>query len=313
MTQLKSFDADNVQFGWDSTSIKSAETCLRYYFYKHIEGWQPRRTSVHLLFGGWYASALESYHGYVADGMDPEEAEIEVIAELMTETWEYEEDDNGDPIPGTGQPWASDHNTKTRANLIRTVVWYLDQFGSDDTCETLVLSNGKAAVEHSFQLDADNGIILSGHMDRVVLFGGQPYVQDQKTTGTTITARFFNGFNPDVQMSMYTFAGKALFGIPVKGVMIDAAQIAVGFTRFERGFTYRDEGSLNEWYDEAMYHITTAQTATRENYFPKNTSSCGNYGGCQFRHICSRGPAVREQFLKADFEKKPRWDPLVAR
>lgn len=310
---LKSFDADGVQFGWDSTSIKAAEKCLRYYFYKHIEGWQPRRKSVHLLFGGWYAAALESYHNYVAKGMDSEEAVLEVVAEAMQETWLYELDENGDPIPGTGGPWTSDHNTKTRENLIRTIVWYLDQFGADDTCNTVILSSGEAAVEHSFQLDADNGIVLSGHIDRLVEYGGKVYVQDQKTTGTTITARFFDGFNPDTQMSLYTFAGKALFGNPVSGVMIDGAQIAVGFTRFERGFSFRDEGSLNEWYDEAMWHIEKAQHATRERFFPKNPASCGNYGGCEFRHVCSRSPSVREQFLKADFERQPRWDPLESR
>ena len=310
---LKSFDADGIQFGWDSTSIKSVEKCLRYYFYKHIEGWQPRRKSVHLLFGGWYASALESYHNYVAQGMPPEDAVHEVVAEVMIETWEYEADDAGDPIPGTGHSWESEHNTKTRANLIRTIVWYLDQFGEDDTCQTVIMADGAAGVEHSFQLDVDNGVIFSGHIDRLVEFGGKTYVQDQKTTGTTITQRFFNQFNPDTQMSMYTFAGKALFGVPVAGVMIDGAQIAVGFTRFERGFSYRDTGSLNEWYDDAMYHVETARHATRENFFPKNTASCGNYGGCEFRHVCSRSPSVREQFLKADFEKQPRWDPLESR
>lgn len=313
MAALKSFDASGIQFGWDSTSIKSVEKCLRYYFYKHIEGWQPRRKSVHLLFGGWYASALESYHSYVAKGMEPEEAVLEVVHEALQETWTYDLDEEGDPIPGTGGPWLSDHNTKTRENLIRTIVWYLDQFGDDDQCKTVILSNGEAAVEHSFQLDADNGIVLSGHMDRVVEYSGSIYVQDQKTTGSTISARFFDGFSPDTQMSLYTFAGRALFGIPVKGVMIDGAQIAVGFTRFERGFAFRDEGSLNEWYDEAMYSIERAQTATRERFFPKNPASCGNYGGCEFRAICSRAPSVREQFLKGEFEKQPRWDPLEAR
>lgn len=331
MSSLKSFDASGVQFGWDSTSIKSVEKCLRFYYYKHIEGWQPKRKSVHLLFGGWYASALESYHSYVAKGMDSEDAMVEVVHEALQETWQYDSCEScsgtgqagpdmtcgeclGEGfLPGTGSPWASDHNTKTRENLIRTIVWYLDQFGSDDTCKTVILSDGKAAVEHSFQLDADNGIILSGHMDRVVDFGGRNYVQDQKTTVSTISGRFFDQFNPDTQMSLYTFAGKALFGIPIAGVMIDGAQIAVGFTRFERGFTYRDEGSLNEWYDDAMYHIERARTATRENFFPKNTASCGNYGGCEFRHICSRGPAVRDNFLRADFEQQRRWDPLESR
>lgn len=310
---LKSYDENGVQFAWDSTSIKLVETCLRKYYYKNIEGWQPRRKSVHLIFGGHYATALENYHSYIARGMDPVEAEREIIREALESTWEYDEDENGEPIPGTGQPWQSDHNTKTRENLIRTIVWYLDQFGEDDNCKTVILSDGSAGVEHSFQLDADNGIVLCGHLDRLVEFAGKVYVQDQKTTGSTITKRFFDQFNPDTQMSMYTFAGKTLFGSPVAGVMIDGAQIAVGFTRFERGFTYRDEGSLNEWYDDAMHHIELGQRAAREQFFPKNTASCGNYGGCEFRHVCSRSPSVREQFLKADFVRAKRWDPLEAR
>lgn len=344
MSTLKSFDPSGIQFGWDSTSIKSAEKCLRYYFYKHIEGWQPRRKSVHLLFGGWYASALESYHCYVAQGMDSEEAIIDIVGEALVETWNYDDCEECDGtglllksnpkgvttqseaamgecancaglgiLQGTGSPWLSDHNTKTRENLIRTIVWYLDQFGDDDTCKTVILSDGNAAVEHSFQLDADNGIVLSGHIDRLIDYDGKVYVQDQKTTGSTITMRFFDGFNPDTQMSLYTFAGRALFGIPVKGVMIDGAQIAVGFTRFERGFTFRDEGSLNEWYDEAMYTIEGARRAMREKFFPKNAASCGNYGGCEFRNVCARSPSVREQFLKADFVQQPRWDPLESR
>jgi hypothetical protein len=310
---LKSFTPEGVQFGWDSTSIKAAEKCLRYYKYKHLDGWQPRRKSVHLLFGGWYAKALESYYSYIANGMDSEDALIEIVHEALVETWEYEEDENGNPIEGTGHPWQSDHNTKTRENLIRTIVWYIDQFGKDDNCKTVILSDGKPAVEHSFQLDVDDGIVLCGHLDRLVEYAGDVYVQDQKTTGSTITARFFNAFNPDTQMSLYTFAGKAIFGNPVSGVMIDAAQIAVGFTRFERGFTFRDEASLNEWYDDAMWHIHKAITATKENHFPKNASSCNNYGGCEFRHICSRAPSVRKQFLKADFIQAPRWDPLESR
>jgi hypothetical protein len=339
MTKLLSFDDEGVQFAWDSTSIKLSETCLRKYQYRMLIGWQPQRKSVHLLFGGWYASALESYYKYVADGMTPEDAEIEVVHEALTETWEFPAceacdgtgvmntpaalDDTAqgpcDTCGGNGQateggaPWASDHNTKTRENLIRTIVWYLDQFGEDDSCTTVTLANGKPAVEHSFRLEADDGIILSGHLDRLVEYGGKPYIQDQKTTGSTITSRYFDGYNPDTQMSLYTFAGKAIFGLPVKGIMIDAVQIAVGFSRFERGFSFRDDGQLNEWYDNAMYHIEAARRATREDFFPMNPSSCSNFGGCEFRHICSKAPGIRENFLKGDFVIGKRWDPLEVR
>jgi len=310
---MKSFDADGVQFAWDSTSLKLAETCLRKYQLKMIFGWQPERKSVHLLFGGWYATALESYYKYTADGMSQDEALIEVVSEALVETWEFELDEAGEPISDTGSPWQSDHNTKTRENLIRTIVWYIDQFGEDDSCQTVILSNGQPAVEHSFRLEADNGIILCGHLDRLVEYGKHEYIQDQKTTQSTITSRYFDGYNPDSQMSMYTFAGKSIFGLPIKGVMIDAAQIAVGFTRFERGFTFRTDDQLNEWYDHSMYHIERAREATRNNEFPLNPSSCSQYGGCEFRHICSKAPSVREQFLKGDFVKGKRWDPMEPR
>lgn len=313
MNKPMAFDENGLQFAWDSTSIKIAEECLYKYKLKMIEGWTPHRRSVHLDFGGWYAAALESYHKYIAEGMEENEALIEIVGEALVETWEYELDENNDPIPGTGHPWQSDHNAKTRENLIRTIIWYIDQFGEDDSCKTVILSNGVPAVEHSFRLEVDNGIMLSGHLDRLVEYQGKPYITDNKTTGSTITPRYFEQWCPDTQMSLYTWAGKAIFGIPVKGVIIDAAQIAVGFSRFERGFTFRDDSQLNEWYDNAMYHIEAARKATIEQHFPMNTSSCNNFGGCQFRNICSRSPVVREQFLKGDFVQGERWDPLKTR
>lgn len=332
--QPAAFDANGIQFAWDSTSIKIAEECLYKYKLKMLDGWTPHRRSVHLDFGGWYAAALESYHRYRAEGQSVDDALAEVVAEAMVESWVFpdceacegkghEGDDpsdgyvcehcggNGKATEG-GEPWASDHNAKTRENLIRTIVWYVEQF-CDDPCTTIILSNGKPAVEHSFRLEADNGIMLAGHLDRIVEYGGKPYIQDQKTTGSTITARYFDQWNPDTQMSLYTFAGKSVLGEPAKGVIIDAAQIAVGFTRFERGFTFRDEAQLTEWYDNAMFHIELARRATQEQHFPMNTSSCNNFGGCQFRNICSKSPHVRDQFLKADFVRGKRWDPLEAR
>jgi hypothetical protein len=335
MTILKSFDASGLQFGWDQTSIKLAEECLKKYQYVMLDGWRARGGNVHLFFGGVYASCLEHFHKFRAEGVDHDEALENVVREALISTWIYPvcESCNGtgylDTVkdkhcfdcnpqnPGRlstgGAPWTSDHNTKTRENLIRTIVWYFEHF-KDDPCQTVILSNGVAAVEHSFQLPVDNGIIFSGHLDRLVNYSDNIYIQDQKTTATTITPRYFANYQPDSQITgMYPFAGRAVFKLPVKGVMIDAAQIAVGFSRFERGFIFTDNASLDEWYDDAMELIERTRQATRDNHFPRNRSSCSKYAGCQFRNVCSKSPAVREQFLKADFEKGERWDPLVSR
>jgi hypothetical protein len=299
------FDEHNVQFAWDQTSIKLAEECFYKYKLIMLEGWRSRGGNTHLIFGGVYASALEHFHKFRAEGVDFDEALIRVVREALDATWIRGEEDSG--------PWISDHNSKTRENLIRTIVWYFEHF-RDDPCQTVILSNGEAAVEHSFQLPVDDGIIFTGHLDRLVDYSKNIYIQDQKTTATTITPRYFLSYNPDSQIAgMYPFAGRAIFKLPVKGVMVDAAQIAVGFSRFERGFIFTDNLSLDEWYDDTMDLIRRVRKATQENHFPRNRSSCNKYAGCQFRNVCAHSPAVRDQFLQADFEKGQRWDPLEAR
>ena len=306
------FDSHGAQFAWDSTSIKLAQECHYKYKLKMIDGWGYPNKSVHLLFGGWYASALERFHKFRAAGVEYLDAVVDVVHQALIETWTHERNEFDQPVAGTGQAWLSDHNTKTRDNLIRTIVWYLDQF-ENDPAETVILANGKPAIEYSFRLQVDDDIILSGHLDRLVTYANHHYIQDQKTTGTTLTPRFFEGFNPDTQMSLYTFAGKIIYNIPVHGVMIDAAQIAVGFSRFERGMTFRTEDQLNEWYDNTMQDIALIREATINNEFRMNPTACGNYGGCEFRQICSKSRAVREQYLAANFVKGKPWNPLESR
>jgi hypothetical protein len=163
-----SFDASGIQFVWNSTSIKLAEECLRKYQYKMIEGWKPRGLSVHLKFGAHYATALEHYYKHRALGATSEEALRLVVMEALTDTWDRE----------TG-PWVSDHNLKTRENLIRTIIWYVDQF-EDEAITVLHDSSGAPMVEHSVLLDVDDGLMFAAHIDRMVEYGGNPYVMDQK-------------------------------------------------------------------------------------------------------------------------------------
>lgn len=341
----------NVQFSWDSTSLGWLKTCPRLYFYQMIEGWRAKGTGVHLKFGQLYHSALEGYDKYrVGQYLDPpdggspeplnhEDALRRVVQDTLIATWEYNNPTEKE-IYGEGAdkkidvvskgPWISDHPAKNRETLIRSVIWYLDNF-KDDPAATLILANGKPAVELSFRMELDWGpdqdgkryiagdtefnrqpYILSGHLDRVVEFGGQKYVMDRKTTGSSPSSHYFDGFAPDNQMSIYTLAARVQFSTPVAGVIIDAAQIAIGFTRFQRGFTYRTEAQLEEFLTDARYWFAQAEGFAEAGYWPMNDKACGMYGGCTFRKICSKSPEVRERFLESDFERKP-WNPLSNR
>jgi hypothetical protein len=149
-------------------------------------------------------------------------------------------------------------------------------------------------------------------MDRLVDFGGTHFVMDRKTTGGTLGSYYFDQYNPDNQMSLYTLAGQIVYDMPVAGVMIDAAQIAVGFTAFSRGITMRSKGQLDEWLEDFESWMLTARAFADRGHWPMNEKSCNNYGGCVFKGICNKDPKVRETFLATDFEKK-YWNPLEVR
>jgi hypothetical protein len=343
MTEAQSpfFAGTALQWAWDSTSLALLKECPRKYHYVMVEGWRAKGESVHLRFGTLYHTALEQYDKIRQEGGDHEEALEEVVFETLVDTWNRHSCPSCDckgiigerecaDCAGTGfisdGPWDSGHNLKNRHTLIRTIVWYLEAF-RDDAAKTIILADGKPAVELSFRMELDewptgqdgwrwlqeeHPYTLCGHLDRLVEFAGGYYVMDRKTTGSTLGGYYFDGFNPDNQMTLYTLAGRIIFNTPVRGVIIDAAQIAVGFSRFDRGFTYRTEDQLNEWMHDLGYWLSAAARYAERDYWPMNDKACNNYGGCQFRKICSKAPQVRESFLESDFERRT-WNPLEVR
>jgi len=322
----KSF-RDGVQWAWDATSLDIAQACGRKYYYSLILGIKPKELSVHLLFGGIYAKALEHFYKYRAEGADIETATLKVVREALEGSWVYETeldeaglptyklDENGNRI---GRPASFDDPKKTRVALIRTIVWYIEQFGveTEDGLSTYILQNGKPAVELSFTLDLAENIFYCGHLDRVAKMGEQLYVMDQKTTGGTVGPYYFSNFEMSNQMSGYALAGQMVLKSPISGVIIDAAQIAVNFTRFERGITPRSKDRLDEWLSNTIrfldyFQALSADAGEEEDRWPMNLTACGNYGGCEYRLLCSRSPKVRKSFL-SDF-RPHNWDPVQAR
>lgn len=324
----------NIQYAWDSTSLSYLKTCPRLYQYVMIDGWGSRDESIHLRFGQEYHSALEDYDRAKAQGASHEDAIRSSIRDLLARTY----------------GWAPDADSKAgryknRNSLLRTVIGYLDHF-KDDPAETFILEDGRPAVELSFRFELDWGpktdqtklvghpavpreekfivrndnaqpYLLSGHLDRVVSFQDGLYVMDRKTTTMALSQHYFAQYAPNNQMTLYSLASQVILHSPVKGVIIDGVQILIEDNpRFQRGFTYRTPDQLSEWEADLRYWFALAEDFAVANYWPMNDTACGNYGGCRFREVCSKSPQVREQFLKAQFDKLEegeRWNPLKPR
>lgn len=298
----------NLQIAWDSTSLSALKECPRKYYYSIVRGYEPKMRSFHLTFGILYHEALEAYDHARAAGHDHDYSTGAAVLRALQNSWDAT----------LSRPWISLDPNKNRLTLVRTVVWYLDQF-ADDSIKTIILSDGKPAVELSFRYPfpfefkvSGEPALLCGHLDRMGDIGGQTWIIDRKTTKSAIDDRYFHRYSPDNQMSAYSLAGRVVYNIPVQGVIIDAAQIMVTFSRFTRGFAHRTESQLNEWAADTAYHMQQAERFAEQDYWPMNDKSCWNYGGCPFRPICARSPEVRDMYLESDYAKRT-WDPLQVR
>jgi hypothetical protein len=312
-----------LQVAMDSTSLGCFKECARKYFYSIILGLQPLGEDLHLKFGTLVHSGVEAYYHARAKGLDHEHSLEACIHQTMVATWEKK----------TGRPWIPVHKDasyKNRWTLVRMLVWYLDKYGANDPIETIEI-DGKAAVEIPFRFDTgfvtgstNEPVLLCGYLDRIGRRHELLYIPDIKTTKYQLGSYYFKQFNPHNQFTIYTIAGRVAFALPVRGVICDAAQVLVGSNNFERMEIERDEDQLNEFMDMLHEWLFVLETSAQrgleligesqdvmlaERAYPMNETSCGNYGGCEFRETCSRTPRARREFLKSNFKSR-MWDPL---
>jgi hypothetical protein len=300
-----------IQFAWNSTCLGLLKTCPRLYQYTIIEGWGSRDESLHLRFGIEYHTALQDYAISRAGGTAHEDALRETIRLLHDRVWDW----NPDRSSRAGK-------YKNRETLVALVIDYLDHF-REDPAETFILEDGSPAVELPFKFELDWGpqaelnnespigtptahepYLLCGHLDAVVNFNDHLYVMDRKTSLYTLGTNYFSQWSPSNQMTLYTLAGKIMLNQPIKGVIIDAAQVLLEKPNaFQRGFTYRTDDQLDEWLVDLRHWLHNAETYAANNYWPQNDTSCDKFGGCKFREVCSKSPQVRETYLKASFDK----------
>jgi hypothetical protein len=319
-----------IQYAWDSTCLGLLKTCPRLYQYVILEGWTPHDENIHLRFGIEVHTALQEYDVSRSNGVNHEDSIHDVISALMGRTYNWDVD----RASKAGR-------YKNRETLVSLVVDYLDHFGTNDPAETYIKADGTPAVELSFQFALDWGpaqgivdhstfddggyqekvdeqpYLLCGHLDRVVTLNGALLVMDRKTTQSTPGPYYFNQYEPNNQMSLYTLAGKIVLGTPVRGVCIDAMQVLLEEPNcFVRGFTYRTPDQLNEWLVDLGMLLAHNEGYAEQGYYPMNDTACDKFGGCKFRDICSKSPSIRERFLRADFTQLPpeeRWNPLKPR
>ena len=313
--QNGSFSASipNLQTVIDNTSLSLYLTCPRKYYYTMIEQLEPKAQSAPLEFGILYHDAQQQFEIARAKGLTYWAAAREAIRYALTATAKMQN------VMGTPRLaiWTTNDSARTRETLIRSLVWYFDEY-ENDSIETVLLSDGRPAVELSFKFDLGvtdpegEAILYSGHIDRVIQLGGARWIKDHKTTTGSLSDWYWNYFNPDNQMTGYITASNVVFDLECKGAIISAAQTGVSFTRFARHPIRKTKEQLDEWLHATRFWVSQMERSALEGNWPMNPQGCDKYGGCPFRHVCQASPKVRSSHLKRDFKKKI-WDPTLNR
>lgn len=335
-----------LQHAWDSVTLGLLKTCAYKYYLTAIEGFSHAETPPALKFGICFHAAMEVYDKARAEGLDHFASQKEAVKYCILNTFEKKKiefkncpacgnqqeaklsfcrdcGNQMDAVPVSFEvektiPWTTDDKTRNWLTLLRAVVWYSEEF-KDDPLKTMIMENGKPAVELSYRWGT--GVYtpdqieytLCGHLDRVVEFSPETYyIADKKTTKQTLYQDWFNKFKMDNQMTGYTLSGKIILHKPIQGVVIDAIQLGVNFARFRRGITNRTDDQLDEWLENTQFYFRLAEVYAENRYWPMNEMACDHYGGCHFREFCSKTPTIRRRMMESEFTRK-QWNPLETR
>src|SRR3990172_3711883 len=104
---------------------------------------------------------------------------------------------------------------KTRLTLVRSVIWSLDHF-REAPLRTIIV-NDKPAVELSFSFPTEipthteEHFGLCGYMDGAAESDLGITVVERKSTKNALQQHFYDGFSPNLQISMYTLASRIIF------------------------------------------------------------------------------------------------------
>lgn len=317
----KSFSQENpfLQLTWDSTSLKLFLECPQKYHLTMHEGWTTSGQNIHFWFGGLVHSSIEVFEHSKAQGADFDDSLDAMTQFMMTEIAKPD-------IPVDEQGY------KTGPNLVRTMIWYQLQY-RNDPYQTVILANGRPAVELSFQYDLgygpEDGFVYAGHIDRLARYRDAEKVSiiDHKSTKLSLSSRIAEGYANDLQFTGYQIGVEVTYPEPCDGVEINSLSVQKTLSNFARFKTWRPEEIRTEFLDELRGTLERAEeyAALAWAYageipsmvpaaYPHNRTACTNYGGCHFASICSKAPSLRAPFLETNFSRRTDlWDPAKAR
>jgi hypothetical protein len=269
----------------NASSVDIIQTCPRKAQYALVRNLRKEDESEALVFGKAIHSALETLYR-----TDPAKRSLsDMIAAFET--------------AGASLSIVPDGEKRSLSNGVKILNRYFAAYANDPW----VIYSDKDGpwVERSFELpfkthNKFTSVFVHGQMDAVMqnVETGELVVVDHKTTSTV--SDLINRVKPNLQFSLYAWAAKEM-GLPVNRVMVNGIQVAKTKSDFLRIFTDRGADDFAELDLSITHAVEQYDKFSASESWPMNTSSCSNYGGCQYLGICQLDKALKENAIRAQY------------
>jgi hypothetical protein len=281
----------------DNTRISDFRTCPRYYWIRHVKHWVPQYASLALINGSCWHEAMNAIWAHAKDTNVPDMALLRMGYQAYCDYWIK----SGLKDPDKMSVDEIEAIAPRGPQVAKEVMWnYILQRRKFIAEGEVIDIERPFAIPLIYDDDGRVTVYYVGRLDKVFKHPQHGLIlPEHKTTSWYAIKGFFrqewiDSFSPNSQVDGYLFAGQVLYG-KVNGVWIDGALFhkkvfnGIKWLPIDRMFSMIDQWLIETYYWIGRIKDDTEkfeETGTLAGTFPKNTGSCGNYGGCTYRDVC---------------------------
>ncbi len=309
---------------YDNTRISTYRACPRQFYFRHMMDFTRIGTAKPLVFGGCWHDAMDVVWTLMCE--DSKRDSIEVVEEAMRAFMVRWREEGFPDIDDFDEETLAAYNPRTPMVAMEMLFNYVEDRRSHFSEIELI------AVEKPFAVPLDpndDSLFYVGRLDKVYRWkrDDRIYIGEHKTTTSykkdgPFRYDFMDSFSPNSQIDGYLFAAHMLYGKELKAVWIDAALVhktvhdGFRFIPVERQFAQLEAWlwEAHDWIAKLERDKADAIDGDREaNYmaaFPKNTSSCNAFTGCQFAELCKTWSNPYGRTPPDTEFKREHWSPF---
>jgi hypothetical protein len=305
---------DNNTLVLDNTKRSCADSCLRKFYWQHVQGLQKEMGSTALRFGSTWHAILEGYYTHIRDNGWTRDGEA------MNQALRYGQEEWAKECEG--RCFYEDY--RTLDNCMQLFLSYVSQFHFDVgmlkvispeqtfRCPMVLSEEEKELFPTLAALDA---IFYTGQIDVQIELNGSKWIMEHKTTGQALAYQT-QRLNRSAQIKGYSWASEHVLDFKPEGVLVnfahcssrkkkdgDYGKLTQDFARVPQVFSRED---LEEW---RTAHLATSDKVAFEygrGLWPCNYDQCYQFGACPYISLCEQN-RPKEDTITEGFIVK-HWD-----